>query len=336
VPRLFAALFVLIALLFAATAVGQTAGSIAVLQPDDELMRAISLSLSPWGVDAIESDEPPPQPLQPEAVQVASRLATELGVQAIVWISPAERGSLLWVFDARAGEITTRLVGETPPFDSAAAAAVALSVKTVLRSSVVAPPAERFGAQPPPSLPVEAPRVEAPREEHVLALEIGAGASFIADDQVEAELEIAAVAWIAAARRLGLSLELSFGPGLRIEDELYRGHYREIVLGGKARFRFVHEPGVSADMALGGALHFARLQGEVVESSLERSVTRLNPSLDAELSASIPIGSAAYVGASAEVGYLPAYQRYLVEGTPVFSPWPVTFGFGGHFGIELF
>jgi hypothetical protein len=204
-------------------------------------------------------------------------------------------------------------------------------VKTVLRSSVVAPPAERFGAQPPPPRPVEAPR-----EEHVLALEVGAGGSFIADGEAELELGVAAVAWIAAARRLGVSLELSFGPGLRVDDELYQGHYREIVLGGKAHFRFVHEPGVSAALALGGALHFVRLQGEVVESSLERSVNRLNPSLDAELSASVPIGSSAYLGASAEVGYLPTYQRYLVEGTPVFSPWPVTFGFGGHFGIELF
>jgi hypothetical protein len=333
VPRLSAALFALITLLSAAAAAGETAGRIAVLQPDDELMRAISLSLSPWGVDAIESDEPPPPPLQPEAVQVASRLATELGVQAIVWISPAARGSLLSVFDARAGGITTRLVGETPPFDSAAAAAVALSVKTVLRSSVVAPPAERFGAQPPPPPPLP---VEAPQEEHVLALEVGAGGTFVAENEAELELEVAAVAWVAAARRLGVSLELSFGPGLRVENELFQGHYQEIVLGGKAQFRFVHEPSVSAAVALGGALHFVRLQGEVVESSLERSVSRLNPSLDAELSVNVPIGSAAYLGASAEVGYLPTYQRYLVEGTPVFSPWPVAFGFGGQFGIELF
>lgn len=299
-------------------------------------MRAISLSLTPWGVDTLESDEPPPQSSQAEAVQVASRLANELGVGAIVWISPAERGSLLWVFDARAGEITTRLVGETPPFDSAAAAAVALSVKTVLRSSVVAPPAERFGAQPPQSSPPpQPPPVEAP-EEHVFALELGAGGSLVADDQAEVELGVAAVAWIAAARRLGVSLELSFGPGLRVENELYQGRYRDIAVGGKARFRFVHEPSVSAAVALGGAAHFVRLQGEIVESSLERSVNRVNPSIDAELSASVPIGSAAYLGLSAGGGLFPTYQRYLVEGAPVFSPWPVTFDFGGHFGIELF
>jgi hypothetical protein len=133
-----------------------------------------------------------------------------------------------------------------------------------------------------------------------------------------------------------VSLELSSGPGLRVDDELYQGHYREVVLGAKARFRLVHEPSVSADLALGGALHFARLEGELAESSLERNVSRLNPSLDAEASASVPIGSAAYFGASTGVGYLPTYQRYLVEGTPVFSPWPVTFGFGGYFGIGLF
>jgi hypothetical protein len=298
---------------------------IAVLQPDDELLRAVSLALSPWDVETIKSDAAPPQPSQPEAVQVASQLAHRLEVEAIVWVSSTERGALLWVFDARAGDITTRMLAETPPFDSAAAAAVALSVKTVLRSSVVAPPAERFGAEPAP-----------PKGEHVAALELGAGGYWVADQETEVRFELGAVVWLAAARRLGLGLELSSGPGLNIEDAGFRGRYREVIAGAKARFRLIREPRVAADVSLGGALHWATLEGILVESSIEKSVSRVNPSLDLETMLSVRIDGAAYFGAALGAAYTPTYRRYLVEGNPVFSPWPVVVGLGGFFGVELF
>src|SRR6187455_2733000 len=110
-------------LLFVTTALGSHERRIVVLQPDEELLRAVGLSLSAWGIETTQSDATPPEPSQPEAVQAASRLARELGVEAVVWVSSADQGSLLWVFDARAGDVTTRLLTETPPFDSAGAAA---------------------------------------------------------------------------------------------------------------------------------------------------------------------------------------------------------------------
>src|SRR5262245_24570466 len=118
------------------TATGWADKRIAVLQPDDELVRAISIALSPWGVATIRSDRPLPGPSQLETIRAATRLADELRVEALVWVTRAEQGSLLWVFDNR-GDVTSRALVETPPFDSAAAAAVALSVKTILRSSDV-------------------------------------------------------------------------------------------------------------------------------------------------------------------------------------------------------
>jgi hypothetical protein len=128
-----------IALLRTASVAAEGQHRLAVLGPDEELFRAISLALSAWGVETVQSDLPPPEASQPEAVERATELARQLGVEAVVWISRTERGSLVWVFDARAGDVTTRILAQTPPFDSAAAAAVALSVKTVLRSTVVAP-----------------------------------------------------------------------------------------------------------------------------------------------------------------------------------------------------
>jgi hypothetical protein len=312
-------------LLSTATAKGEEQRRIAVLRPDDELFRAITLSLSPWGVETRKSDAPLPAPSQPEAVQVASRLARELGVEAVVWVTSSERGSLLWVFDARAGDVTTRLLDETPPFDSASAASVALSVKTVLRSSVVAPPAERFGAEPA--------RAPAAR---VFSLELGAGLNWLDERKREPRIELGATAWIAARGRLGVNVEVSSGPGVDIDEPSFSGRYREFVAGGKARFRMLHDPGLSAALGLGGALHFTRLDGTLVESSLARNVNRTNVSLDLDASLSVMLGRHAYLGGSIGVAYFPTYRRYLVEGTPVFSPWRLVPSLGAHFGVEAF
>lgn len=306
-------------------AVAENRRRIAVLEPDIELFRAISLSLSAWDVETIPSQARAPHSSQPEAVQVASRLARQLDVEAVVWVSSADGGSLLWVFDARAGDVTTRLLAEKPPFDSAAAASVALSIKTVLRASVVAPPAERFGAEP-----------VRPKELHVVALELGLGGNWIAERETALRFEVSGVAWLGAARRLGIGLELSTGPAVTIDDARFVGRYSEHVTGAKVRLRLLREPSVSADVALGGAAHFTSLQGTLVRSSLEREVTRVNGSLDLEASINGYLGSATYLGISAGVGYLPAYRRYLVEGNPVFSPWPVVFGVSGYCGVELF
>jgi hypothetical protein len=316
-------------LLTAASARSEGQRRIVVLQPDDELFRAISLSLSPWDVETIRSDASP-QASQPEAVEGASHLARELGVEAVVWISSAERGSLLWVFDARSGDFAVRTLAEKPPFDSAQAAAVALSVKTLLRSSAVAPPAERLGAQP------SAASEESPRAEAGFALELGAGGYWLAKRQAELMIQLAAVAWIPSARRLGVSLSLSLGPGFRIEDARYWGHYREFVVGGRMRYRVLHEPRLSASVSLGGALHFTTFEGTLVERSVESKVSRMNPSLDLETSLSVYVTSAMYLGASAGAAYSPRYRRYLIEGEPVFSPWPAAVGVSGYCGVELF
>ncbi len=316
-------------LLCAASVAAAGRHRIVVLGSDDELVRALSVSLSPWGVETTRSDMTPPEPSQPAAVEGASALARQLGVEAVVWISRTERGSLLWVFDARAGDVTTRILTETPPFDGAAAASVALSVKTVLRSSVVAPPAERFGAQPP-----LAP-VEPPRPERVFALEVGAASHWVAEGQTEPRLTLGAVAWVLAARRVGVSLEWAYGPGISIDEAGFRGHYRELVAGGSARFRWLRDQDVSAAISFGGSVHWTKLEGTLVESALERSVSRVKGSLDAEANFSVHFGRF-YLGALLGVAYSPTYQRYFVEGEPVFSPWPFVVGLGGYGGAELF
>jgi hypothetical protein len=93
---------------------------------------------------------------------------------------------------------------------------------------------------------------------------------------------------------------------------------------------------MSASVSLGGALHFTTLEGTLVERSVESKVSRMNPSLDLETSLSVYVTRAMYLGASAGAAYFPTHRRYLVEGEPVFSPWPAAVGVSGYCGVELF
>jgi hypothetical protein len=172
--------------------------------------------------------------------------------------------------------------------------------------------------------------------ERAFALELGAGAGWIADRPAGLAIDLAALAWFGRARRFGVNVELVFGPSFSIEDRSYRGSYRELVTRARASFRLIHVPRASLHVSFGGALHFGMLEGTLVASSTERSESRVNPSLDAGTSLNLYVSRETYLGASLGIAYLPAYQRYLVEGRPIFSSSPLALGLGGHFGVEIF
>src|ERR1041384_1384387 len=104
-PRLAAALLALAAVLTVCVA-GAGQRRVAVLRPDGELLRAISLALAPWGLETVPSDAPVPRSSQPEAVRAASQLAQQLDAEAVVWVTRIDEGSLLWVFDVSGKDVT--------------------------------------------------------------------------------------------------------------------------------------------------------------------------------------------------------------------------------------
>lgn len=311
-----------LALLLLATPAQASPRRVAVLEADLELLRALHLALSPWDVETVRSSAPA-ESLTQDPIRTASGLARRLHVEAVVWISRTEQGPLLWVFDDDTREVSTRMLAAAPPFDGAAAAAVALSVKTVLRATVVAPPAERFGAQVAPSAPAEA--------EHTLALELVVALAMVDRRKVEPRLEVAPVLWL--TKHFGLSLEASAGPGVALESSRFRGRYNELVLGGVARLRLPLAAELSASVSLGGSAHWSALSGQL-DDSLEVGVRRLNASLDAEASASIAFGGV-YVGAMLGASYFPVYRRYLIRGVPLFTPGPFNGSAGGFCGLEI-
>jgi hypothetical protein len=301
---------------------------IAVLRADAELNRAIALSLSPWGVDTLNSDAALPESSLPQALRQAVKLAGQLRVDAVVWVSTSDDGSLLWVYDARTDKITTRVLEDAPPFESSRAAAIALSVKTVLRASVVAPPLERFGASPPPALPL--------RKAERVALETGVDARFVAAGKVEPRLSLGGMLWLMPGRWLGIGLAFSEGPGVRVDTPTYRGGYSERSLGSSLQARWLNGPRLRAATPVGVSARAAVLEGNLSEDASHSEVRRWNWSLDAGTRLDVKLGGGAYVGVGVQASYLVAYQRYLVRGTPVFSVWPVAVALGAHCGVDVF
>ena len=137
---------------------------------------------------------------------------------------------------------------------------------------------------------------------------------------------------------MGTSLELSWGPGVQIDDSSYRGRYREFAAGAKARARVLDFKRLSVIVSLGAAARWATLEGTANASAgpSASSVKRLNASIDLQTSLNLRLTKSTYLGASLAASYLPAYQRYLVEGRPIFSPWPVTASLTGYCGVDLF
>jgi hypothetical protein len=268
---------------------------------------------------------------------MASQLAQELDVDALVWVTRLEQGSLIWVFDAATGDVTVRRLPESWPFDSAAAAAVALSVKTALRTTAVAPPGERLvsrnvlPADEPPE--VRAAPLNARRR---VTLEVGAAGRWLTRDALALELHLAGSLWLLAQQNLGLSLGMSWSPGLAIEDPSYRGRYRDSSAFGRACFRPLHGSMFSTTVALGGALHLTALEGTLLANSEESVVHRVLASVDVQASVAANVTGPIYLGAWLGAAYWPAHLRYLVAGRPVFTPAQLPASLGIFCGVALF
>ena len=299
---------------------------VALIRGDAELLRALSLALSAWEVETIPIDAPLPESSQPRAVLQAGELARRFHLDGVVWISQAPEGSLLWIYDARSGEITTRVLAEPPPFHGAAAAGVALSVKTVLRTSVEPAPVARERATEPKQEP-------APGR---VTLRATLDAQLLADRQAQTRLSLVSIVWLGAQRRAGLGLRLGAGLGVDLETPAFFGRYRDLAFGPAAQLRVLTAQHLSVSIFAGGALHVALLDGTLARDGTQAVVKRYNPSVDAGGQLDLRLGRGLFVGLGAQASFLLGYQRYLVESKPVFAPWRITPSGGGHLGLELF
>lgn len=311
---------------------------VALVLGDAELQRQLELALQAWEVETLTLDVAPPAVTQPEAMNQAAILAARLHLDGLVWVTDAADGSLLWVYDARSGEVTTRGIAERPPFGSATAAGLALSVKTTLRASIEPLP------EPPPAsptpvtavaleplpVPPSRPSLVLPRAQVAVAVD----AQLAADQARRAWYSLHGALWLGASRRLGLGLRVGFGSAVAVDAEGLRGRFHEAAWGPSLELRLATARAVSVQAFVGGTLHVATLEGVLARENVATEVTRYNVAVDVGGRIHFRITRGTLIGLQLGTAYFVGYQRFMVEGTPAFAPWRLVPSGGAHVGVE--
>jgi hypothetical protein len=300
---------------------------VALLNADAELVRAVSIALSPWALQVVALDAQPPPPWVPEAADEARELSVSLDAGAVVWVSVTEKKSAVWVYDAATQRVTSRAQEQLPPFDAPAAAAVALSLKTLLRTSELAPQGERFGA-------TMAPRSPWPGR---LRLEVSGGARGFAANAFEPWLVVGAVIWTDRPQAAwGLSLRAAFTTGANVENDSLSGVVREIALSPALRRWFTLSGDVAIVPFAGASLRLTRLDATIAAARRSVSIEHGNPSVDFGVAVPFRVAGPLDVGPYGAGSYLLHYQRYLVGGAVGFEARPFSFEFGVQASTTVF
>jgi hypothetical protein len=243
-----------------------------------------------------------------------------------VWISTSDRGAVLWVYDAQGEEITTRILASGPPFESSAAASVALSLKTLLRATEVAPESERFGAPPPGGTTARAR----------WQLQIGGEDRFFAAGRQDLRFMVGACWWWRTPPKgIGLSAEVSAGPGATVSDARFTGRFRDLAVAPSLRWQVVAGERAAAVVQAGPSAHFTFLDGSLVAGGAPASSKRVNITLDAGAFFDFEPSTSIHLGAGGKISYLTGYQRYLVNGAPVLELWPVAAEIGLRVAVDV-
>jgi hypothetical protein len=293
---------------------------VAYVGDDAELLHALSVSLASWHVDVVPTAEPALGATLPEAAAVADAVCTRAGARAAVWISRSPAGLALWVYDSRTHELVSRPVDDAPPYSGPIAAALALATKTLLKKSLVAPEAERFGAstQPAqPAPPAPPPRVDPPPPRPSVFLEGGGGARFfgISTQPAEARFALGLSFYPRAARPLGLFVDVALGPGTTVVANGVDARVLTVTpaLGARLRFEWGRwlalEPGVG--LVLGVSTFDGVADGQTV------ALLRANPGARAAFVLDLRLNERASLGLVNQVDLGFRRQEYTLAGATI-------------------
>jgi len=329
---------------------------IVLISPGGELESAARTALEPWDVEILVVAAPSPGATAPRTNEAARELALGHRVGAVVWVSEHEQGYAVWVYDLETNQVVARPLAGPPPFDGPAAAAAALSLKTLLRHSATAPARERYGAAdaaaageaialpaaerdpavaaPPPAAAPDrdqrsAAEIAAPFALSQLDIEATGGLRFglTRDGPNEARLG-AGVAWWPRADRFGVSVRAAAGPGMEIAAPSFRGRLVDATTTVCARLRHDVARNLRLSAAAGAAAHFTVLDGSLVRDAQPADAQRVVPSLDLELGGDFLASSWFRLGLRGALAWLLRPQRYLVHGEPVLELSRVAFEAG--------
>lgn len=281
----------------------EPAGKVVLIDPPQLLVPATKVALAPWGIGVARAPGPVPDPSMPHSSDRARDFAAEHGARAVVWISSDAHGPALWTYDRKSDRVVVRRLSPGPPTDEASAAAVALTIKTLLRHSMAAPVQERFGSRAP-----SPPFAAAWHFEAQLSWRHTGGNA----DSEQARLGVGAsrggADWrVAAHLRMGTGLDV-VGPG-------FSGAFSAVTASLELRRPWQLGP-LTLGPSAGLSAHVHRIEG-ALRSGAEVSASRFNPSFELGGFALWWPDAAIGVGARLESSAYLRRQRYLVRGRPV-------------------
>jgi hypothetical protein len=333
-PRLLRRLTLAAALITSAAEARE--GRVVVIDVDSRVADALVVALSPWSLTVVRTPGPSPTFDFDAASARARAIAAEQHAGAVVWIAPPhppELQATLWVYDAETLELAVRPLTALEPFDDAGAAAVALSVKTVLRASplvVPEPPPEEA-----PSLPPPAPRAvpEAPpatpqnawRVETTLGVRAPTGTGV----EIEPRAMLGASVWPAVfGGHGGFGLGIQAGPGVSVETPAFQGEVREASAEATARLRTTGGHWFAFELAGGPGLFLTSLGGQVLPTGPHLHALRLDPSLGLGGVVDVTPSARVSLGVLVDGSALLRFQRYALDGSPLLSG-PAVIGLAG-------
>jgi hypothetical protein len=288
---------------------------VAVVDADEVFLDALTTALEAWSIEVTTVS-------RPEGMDVVSApdVASDADAGAIVWVSEVGGQHVLWVYDAEDQRVVARRIVAPPPFDEPTAASVALSVKTLLRHSAVAPTTERFGWTPPKESPFEVapPEPVAPAPPNVF-VEVTGGARFrtIGASDVEPTFGVA-VSWSPRALRGRYSVHAGVrgSPGVALDTPGLIGSYRETTAHAGLGVAVPVRDRLSLAWALIYDLHYTRLDGLVLAVDQTAAESRFNPGLRGRMTAQLRVGEAE-LGLGLDAEHWLRGQRYTVFGEVV-------------------
>jgi hypothetical protein len=297
IPRVAAALAAIATLAVAAPADAES-HRVAAVDPDDQLVRALEVALSPWGtsVVAVRSAADPADP--------TDRRPTPGATMPIA------------VDRARAIARDARALDAAPPFDPAVAAQVALAVKTLLRGTIVAPPPERFGVAPA-------------EPTWIFGASAGVAARLSSSSLPEARLALHASFWPAALRHAlhqqwGFELDVEDGTGAHTLGDSFSGSLGDGAVRLALGLRVPFADWAVLEPSLGAAAHLLTLDGVVLAEQASVAVRRVDVAFEPRLGFDFAfLGGRLLVGPWVGATVLGRWQRFFVHDAAVIEAGPV-------------
>lgn len=291
-----------------------------------ELQSAVGVALNPWNLRVVPSDAPVPPVDVTRATREAHGLASQMGAAGVVWIGD----HALVVYDAENDQLVSRALAQAPPYDAPTAAAIALSVKTLLRASNVAPVEERIGAPavvhetPPSEHEARGPEETRPlplaaRPPSFVTIDVGTAVRAVAAD-ADLRVSLGGAYW---AGRFGTGLAVKLGPGLGIDEPRFRGRFDEVAIAPSLRYRLPFGRYVSVEPRGGASMHVTWIKGVALPTAEPADRQRLDVGVDLGAVLDFAIARSASFGIDLDGSYILRFQRYLVGTSSVLTLAPV-------------